>query len=382
MTTIDPNMYSQPKTKNSEVNKNYPAAIWSNTTEEKLATVDVYDIQQSGTINSITKFANTFSTELSNIFTNGQEALQKISSGLKFYENIKNTINSGTGSDKLKAFNSLIPTNINGLPEDITKDLYSKIESTSEFLIKAGKTVNKIKNTDWKSLNSVMNLLKDISNGADGLYDLSDLNTQGQLLCSLVNQMSDLGIENSVEAIKPIIDKISKDEDDKHSNENLSAYVQKKLNNKLVNGTIDKCIATSNFNNINTLSSIAGSNYLTTIKNDLLNDVGRSYVNNKSTEDDFISNETKDYNSFVKMADNIYKNWYKTIRKDELIYDLSKINSGNEDFKNMIKNGALTDDKNERKPIIFIKELKNKNVKDTLMNDFPYTIWKDNNVTV
>jgi hypothetical protein len=380
MTAIDSSLL--PKRKNGDKSETIPT-FWSTLNNPDLATPDIYDIKQSGTINSITKFANTFSTDLNNIISGGLTALNKVREGLVFYNNVKNTINKGTGLEKLNNINTMLKSKITGLSDGVSRDIFNEIESTNDLLIKAGETVSKITKTDWNNINSVTSLLSELS-GNSKLFDLSDLNTQGKILSSLANQLTTAGVGNSMRAIMDIIDNTVKDKENEPSpieNVSMAEYVKQNLTEIVIKGSIDNSIKNNDYANIKTMADTIGDSFLRTIREDIVSELSTNYKNERSMDE--TSSKTSsifnDYNLFVTTADAVDKKWFKS-KYDENVIDLSQINNGSRHFIEMISTGALTDEVKDRNYLTWVKEFKKTTVKETLMKDFPLTVWMENNI--
>ena len=369
MTTRDSSRDNiQPKSTNGTLNSQNISTLWTSLGDNSLAAPDIYGIKQSGTINSISKFANTFLTGIFNAIPGAGDALKKINDGITFFNNAKNTINNGTGIDRLKNISGLIPTKIPGFSEDMMSDLYKKIESASDIAVRAGNTISKLKETNWKDVDSVVDLLDSINKDKDKAYDVLDPKTQGVLVSTLANKLSDFGLKDSIESVMPIIDQFAKESSD---DDKTIKATKKELTEYLAKGTIDNLIKNSDYESIKTLSEKTGSNFINTLKSNLLNDLASNYDG---------KDKLNAYKKYVKTAESIDEKWLKTNRAGEEIINLSKFNNGSDEFKKMLHDGALSDDDVNRKYLVLIKDLNITSVKESLRKHFPYTVWKENTI--
>lgn len=348
------------KKPNSAVEQTAPT-IWSSLTDPSLATIDVYKQNQSGTLNSISEFANTFDFGLAGLLQGGSSLAGKLSQAMQFYGQAKEALNNGISLDRLSSLSPLVRSGMANLGIQEGSDLFKKIETSSEFLIKVGETAHRVQNTNWKDLNAVTGLINDLSGGANGLFQLSDLSAQAQYVVSLVNQATSMGIPNSLGALKDLI---------KHN----------PLLNEIVSGILPETMKWLDTDGLKTIVDLVGSEFVSSLKGDLLSQYGEAYTKEYRDQHEHLADQER-YVAFKSLAKKIDTDSFYTVRRGIKILDLSKLLSATDEFKQLIET-SVREERDDWMLLGLCNHWSQCSVRSELERDFPRIAWIEDQIEI
>ena len=190
---------------------NQPKNIWTTVRDNSKATPDAY--AEEGNPSFISEFgtANSESlAKLSNLFQGGKNAIGQLSSAMSFMNNVSSAVSSITQGGSIKDILSNVSRGAPGLLSTlgVSEDspMLKKIQQAQNLVTKVNDTYQRIKNTDFKSVDGLLSLAKDLT-GHEDFLGLSTLKNQADYVTGLAREMIHNNIPNSFSAFKDILNK-------------------------------------------------------------------------------------------------------------------------------------------------------------------------------
>lgn len=335
------------KTPNAAV-KPTATNVWSTLTDTNLATVDVYKQLSSGTINSLSDFANTFNFDLGGLLKGGSEILSKFKKAQEAYVKIKDAVNQGISLDRLGSLGDTVKHGLASLGVDQKSDLFKAIESTNVFLSRVGDSYKVIKNVNWNDANSITNMVNTLA--GTKVIDLSDIGAEAQYMVKLINTMSEHGISGAVDALKDLI----------RANP---------LAHDIVKGVLPRLLQNGDAKSVVQVINIASKEVVTSTYGDLLKTFSQNYgsneKDNRSLKEGFVD--------FIALSDSLGSYGIKSTLNGKPVLNFSSILNGSESFNKMVLTNAKAK-RDDYQYLAMVSEFADSTVEDTIRKQFPRAV--------
>jgi len=163
--------------------------------------------------------------------------------------------------------------------------------------------------------------------------------------------------------------------------EMMSCRADKGMVNQVANQTLPGVIYNSDVDSLNSMGDLTTPGALQMCRPDVVSDFSTSYV---SPGGSAANEETKQFNNLLMGYNKIDPSWNSATRNNglEQIFNVSKINSGSNDFQNLVRTGVMTKQPNANPLMLLASIFPKTNVLAQAANGFPNTAMFNTNSNV
>jgi len=326
--------------------------------KDTLAAVDVYGVNKTTPINSITALPSQSNLKAAESLKGSKSVFTTLNGIIDKAAKNAGEAQKANPLVRITQANDLVAKSLRSLPPGCSNNLLSKILSSINKNSKVSATVGglsrKLKNSQLACITGMGDLLNKI-NGTSSSFNLSDPAASIASLSGVVKASAGLGIPGTFKTV-------------------VGNITDKLTVNQVAADSLSDVTKWSDLGSLKDMSLMTSPGSLLMTNPNLVNDFSGLY---KRPDGAGVTNDVADYQSILASYDAAHPGW-KTAQRatdggTENITDISSIMGSSSDFKSVMKNGIFVTGDQANSNILLAETFPKTSVSDSLATQFPGT---------